>query len=107
MGQKLFSNKTKYDLDATLIVRQGDTPGHEAGTKKFVIPAMKDMPYTYSNGSDPYLDGVAVTTKDPGGAIGAKVRVITRGGSVDNALNTNSSIVFTQQDESLLLAFHN
>lgn len=107
MGQKNFSNKTKFDLDTTLIVRKGDAPGHEASTKKFVIPAMKDMPYTYSNGSDPYLDSVAVATKDPGGAIGANVRVLTRGGAIDNALNTNNSIVFTQDNESLVLAFHN
>ena len=68
---------------------------------------MTDKPYTYSNGSDPYLDGVAVVSKEDGGVIGADVRVLSRGGKIDNALNMNNTIVFTQQNESLLLAFHN
>lgn len=107
MGQKVFSNKTHSDLKATLVVRKGDTPGHEADTRHIVIKAGQDERYQYSGNDNPYLDAVSVQSNGNGGQIGAEVRVISRGSAVDNALNTNDHITFTQQNESLLMAFRN
>lgn len=107
MGQKLFSNKTGSDLKATVVVRAGDTPGHEADTQNFVIRAGQDERYQYSGNNNPYLDVVAVQSNGNGGQIMAEVRVLTRGSAADNALNTNDHITFTQQNESLLMAFRN
>jgi hypothetical protein len=107
MGQKLFSNKTPSNLNATLVVRKGDQPGHEADTRTFVIPAGRDESYQYSGDNNPYLDAVTVTSNGNGGQIGAEVRVLSRGSAVDNALNMNDHITFTQTGESLVMTFRN
>lgn len=108
MGVKTFLNQTPYPLSIMLTVRKGDTPGSEAGTQGLIVDAGQSQVYTYSEGStDPYLDGLVVDIDSAGGIIGAQQAVTVRSSAVDDALNTNNTVVFSLQGQSLVVSYSN
>jgi hypothetical protein len=81
-GKKLFKNTTNQPLEVTLVVRQGDNPGNDAGTLNFKLAAGQSLTQTYGTDTNSvFLDGMTVA-------------VVTRGSSLDDLLNTNSTITF-------------
>lgn len=82
-GRKVFKNTTNQPLQITLVVRQGDNPGHEAGTVIFQLAAGQSVTQTYGTDTNSvYLNGIAA-------------EVVNRGSSFDDLLNTNNTITFS------------
>lgn len=108
MGVKTFLNQTPYPLSIMLTVRKGDTPGSEAGTQGFLVDAGQSQVYTYSEGAtNPYLDGLVADIDSAGGIIAAQQAVTVRSSAVDDALNTNNTVVFSLQGQSLVVGYRN
>jgi hypothetical protein len=107
LGAKTFVNNTGYSLSVMLTVRRGDQPGTEAGVDSFSLGQGWSLFVQYSGPENPYLDGIAVNAVDRGNIIASQEFVITRGSDVDNALNTNDTVDFGLQNQSLVLGFRN
>lgn len=108
MGVKTFTNQTPYSLNIVLTVRQGDTPGSEAGTQGFTLQPAQSQLYTYSEGTtNPYLDCVVADIDSAGNVIGSQQAVTIRSSAVDNALNMNNTVVFGLQGQSLVVGYSN
>jgi hypothetical protein len=107
MGAKTFINQTSYPLHITLTVRSGDTPGNEAGTQEFELAASQSQFYPYSDGTNPYLDGLVAVVDSAGSIIASQQAVTVRSSSVDDALNMNDTLSFSLQGQSLVVAYSN
>jgi hypothetical protein len=107
VGAKTFVNNTGYSLSVMLTVRRGDQPGTEAGVDSFSLGTGGSLFVRYSGDENPYLDGIAVNAVDRGNIIAAQEFVISRGSDVDNALNTNNTVDFGMQNQSVVLGFRN
>ncbi|WP_208309466.1 hypothetical protein [Hymenobacter defluvii] len=108
MGAKNFTNQTPYAIAVTLTIRNGDIPGSEAGTQEFSLNPGHNQLYTYSQGTtNPYLDSVVAVVDSGGNIIASQQAVTIRSSVVDDALNTNNTVVFTLQNQSLIVSYSN
>jgi hypothetical protein len=107
MGQKMFINNTTNNISVQLQVRRGDTPGHKKYDKDFSMSQGQHEMVSYSESSDPYLDGICVNTIDNGEIIATQQFVISRGSPLDDDFNTNDTVTFTMAKENIILAFSN
>ena len=109
MGAKTFHNSTSYHMAVTLTVRQGDSPGHEAGITTFPLSPGQTQSVQYSDDANPYLDAIAVmaTTPGTGGIVAAQDIVLTRGSQIDNEFNTNDQVNIGVNGSSIVLNFEN
>ena len=109
MGAKTFRNSSPYQMAVTLTVRQGDTPGKEAGIMTFALGPNQSQWVNYSGDDNPYLDAIAVmaTTPNAGGIVAAQDIVLTRGSQIDNEFNTNNQVNIAVNGASIVLSFAN
>lgn len=107
MGAKTFINNTEYGVTVMLTVRRGDTPGNVAAVDSFSLGRGEHLLVTYSEDNNPYLDGISVNALGNGNIILAQDFVATRGSDVDNALNTNNTVSFGMQNQSIILSYSN
>ena len=107
MGAKNFKNQTKSSLTLQLFVRKGDNPASLLNVQSLVLAAGQAQNYTYSGSSDPYLNGMAMTTNGGPDAISASQYVIQRGSPVDNLYNQNNTITITMSGQSLVVQSSN
>jgi hypothetical protein len=107
MGAKTFTNNTNAAVTLQLIVRQGDDPTHILNAQSLVIQAGKSQAYTYSDSSNPYLNGLGVSLNANGNLVQSFQYVTTRGSAVDNLLNQNSMVVIAETGQSIVVTSHN
>lgn len=108
MGAKTFTNNTPFEISITLTVRNGNTPGSEIGTQEFDLAPGQTQFYTYSQGpTNPYLDGLVAVVDSGGNVIASQQAVTIRSSAVDDALNRNNAVVFTIQNQSLVVNYNN
>ena len=115
-GMKKLINRTGNELMVTLVVRAGDQPDQTAGSVNVEMAAGPDKEsgkdgsvqnVSYGNDVDIYLNGIETTMIKNGSAIGERRLVIERGSKLDNALNTNDTIEFLYDGESILISATN
>ena len=65
-GKKLFSNNSKFDLNVTLLIRQGTNIQLPSLTQEFTISAgEQNKSVTYGNDQNIFLNGLVFNWKDP------------------------------------------
>lgn len=109
MGTKRFINNTGYNLNVTLAVREGADPGPSVFTRNFQMGVGGDQVYTYSDDSNPYLNGISVAASDTeqGTIVGADFIGSQRGTTIDNELNMNDTVLISLQGQNIVLGFEN
>lgn len=94
-GSKSFTNSTNQPLKVTLFVRQGDSPGNEAGTVIFQLDPGKTQTQAYgSDTNSVFLDGILL-------------EVVQKGSAYDNLMNTNSKIKISGDGSNITLTGSN
>lgn len=96
-GKKYFTNHTNFDINVTLLIRQGDNVGAPSLEQYFTLLAKeKSKQVTYGNDQNIYLNGLVFEWKDDSSQSMQTFRqeVTARGGkpTFDWDLNTHSSI---------------
>lgn len=107
MGAKTFSNKTSSSLILQLFVRKGDNPANLLNVQSLTLAAGQSQNYTYSDSSNPFLNGMGVATNGGSDAISSFQYVIQRGSAVDNLYNQNSKITISMSGQSLVVQSSN
>jgi hypothetical protein len=126
MAMKTLINRTGNELRLTLIVRKGDHPDQTAGTVDVELGAGPDaaqdtapaegrsarkdpsvQQVTYGNDVDIYLNGITAMMIQDGSGIGRREIVLERGSALDRELNTNDTIEFLYDGQSILVSATN
>ena len=107
MGAKTFVNKTNSSLTVELFVRKGDDPANLLNVRSLVLSAGQSQNYTYSDNSNPYLNGVGVWVNGGNDAISELQYVVKRGSAVDDLFNTKSTITISMSGQSLVIQSSN
>ena len=107
MGAKTLINNTQSSLTIQLFVRKGDDPANLLNVQSLVLPAGQRQNYTYSDNSNPYLNGVGASVNDPNNAISEFQYVLKRGSTVDDLFNTRNTVTFTMSGLSLVVQSSN
>jgi hypothetical protein len=107
MGAKTFRNQTNSSLTLTLFVRKGDNPANLLNVQSLTLGAGQAQSYTYSDSSNPYLNGMGATTTGGQDAISSYQYVIQRGSAVDNLYNQNNTVTVSMSGHSLVVQSSN
>jgi hypothetical protein len=107
MGAKTFKNQTSFSLTLTLFVRRGDNPANLLNVQSLTLAAGQSQNYTYSDDSNPYLNGMGAATNGGPDAISASQHVVQRGSPVDNLYNQNSVVTISMSGHSLVVQSSN
>jgi hypothetical protein len=115
-GMKKLINRTGNELKVKLIVRRSNHTTETAGTVDLDLAAGPDnasgedrseQDVTYGNDLDIYLNGIETTMIVDGSAVGKRQVVVERGSEIDKELNTNDTIEFLFDGESILISATN
>lgn len=112
MAYKKLINKTGHDLEATLIVRKGDHPTDTAGTVEVKLSPCtyeecddgSTTVVTYGNEEDIFLNGIEARLNLDGNIVANRRVALERGTPLDNLLNTNNTIEFFYDKNTVLLS---
>lgn len=104
MGIKSFTNNTGSALKVCLYVRAGVTPGCVRKCMVFTLIVNETKVITYGCDEDPFLDGIKVCQCSKGQSVCTKLRVTTRGSSVDKLLNTHSHLLLSLYCDSIIVS---
>jgi hypothetical protein len=107
MGAKTFVNKTNSSLTVQMFVRKGDNPANLLEVRSLVLSAGQSQNYTYSDSSNPYLNGVGVWVNGGKDAISELQYVVTRGSPVDDLFNTKSTVTISMSGQSIVIQSSN
>lgn len=95
-GEKTFINQTAKKINVTLFIRGGDDPKDAGGTKSVSIGVQGSITAVYEGqpGSEGevYLNGLLIEWQEGPTWVGVSKKVINRGDSWDETLNTNDTI---------------
>lgn len=115
-GMKTLVNRTGYPLEVTLVVRKGDHPAAEAARVTVQLAAKDDAAteqdesvreVAYGNAVDIYLNGILTRLTTDGGALDQQHLVIDRGSPLDRELNTNDTLDFLFDGQTVLVSARN
>lgn len=111
-GRKTLINMSGHELEVTLLVRQGDLPSATAGTVNVDLPASSDedpgsATVNYGDDKNIYLNGLEVRMMVNGAAVKERRITLERGNDLDNTLNTNDTIEFLYDGQSILISGKN
>jgi hypothetical protein len=104
---KTLVNSSSQPISVTLLVRGGASPATQAGTVVADLAAGASDCVAYGSARDIYLNGVTVTSGDPGDVYTQQVAITKRGSALDNTLNLNSFVVFTFSNSVFTITGHN
>ena len=103
-GRKLFTNRSQYGMNVSLVVRRSDDPRNTAGTKDFFLKSNESQWQEYGNNIDIYLNGIKLAAVFNGAMIGQQYIVILRGSPLDNELNMFNGVDFGYSGNSFTLS---
>lgn len=96
-GRKRFINQTDKDLNIVIFIREGSNPEDEGGRKSLSVAAQGtvEVIYTGEPGEEDivFLNGLLIEWMEGTELIGVSRRVVSRGDTWDNVLNTNEVVV--------------
>ncbi len=109
MAKKLMVNNTNYEINGTIVVRNGSEPGKNAGTVNFKIAKGPgtNQSVEYGDANNPYMDQLTISTEANGAVILSDQVVITRGSDLDNLFNMNDTISIAITNQSIQISSSN
>jgi hypothetical protein len=102
-GRKLFTNRSTYGMQVTLVVRASSNPRDTAGKKDFFINPKGSQWQEYGNNVDIYLNGINLAAVFNGEMQGQQYVVIQRGSPLDNKLNQNNGVDFNFANDTFYI----
>ncbi|WP_158794393.1 hypothetical protein [Granulicella sp. L60] len=103
-GRKLFTNQSILTMAVTLVIRAGDDPHNQAGTKSFTLPPGQSQWQEYGDYSNIYLNGIKLAGVQNGDLTNVQYIVILRGSPLDNQLNTRNGVDFTFSNNNFAIS---
>ena len=107
MGAKTFNNQTGHDLNIEITVREGDDVGTAFAINNVFLSANTNgQVVDYGDDNDPYLDGIIAYAADDVNITG-EIYVYAKEDSGDYSLNTNDTVTFILQNNTIILTCTN
>ncbi len=98
-GLKQFTNQSPYPMSVTLVVRAGDDPKDHGTDTTFSLKGHETQWQSYGDNTNIYLNGIKLRAAVPGEIDAQQAIVITRGSTLDDALNTKNAVDFNFDQE--------
>ncbi len=103
-GIKEFVNNTCTEINVTIKVRAGNTPGCTYRIEDFCLKVFECKKVCYGNESNPFLDGICVCYSTFGQCASSELSVIKCGSEVDCLINHNYRILFLNAGPSVVIS---
>ena len=95
-GTKKFINQTDKNINITMFIRAGDSPADEGGTEMVSVAGLGQVEAVFEGEPGSlgyvYLNGLLIEWQEGEDMVGVSRKVVARGDSWDNALNTNNTV---------------
>ncbi|MFV0344184.1 MAG: hypothetical protein ACK5JH_15075 [Anaerocolumna sp.] len=103
-GVKEFVNNTCSEINVTIKVRSGNTPGCTYRIEEFCLKVFECKKVCFGNEANPHLDGICVCYCTLGQCASSELSVIKCGSEVDRLLNQNYRILFLNAGPSVVIS---
>ena len=104
--QKLFTNKSPFRCNVTLIIRRSEDPRDIATAAEFWLDPNKAAWQSYDDGMHIHLNSIKLMATLGADIVAHQELLITRGSDLDNHLTVSNAVDFTYAHGTFQLSTH-
>ncbi|KPJ90231.1 MAG: hypothetical protein AMJ53_14365 [Gammaproteobacteria bacterium SG8_11] len=102
---KTFTNQSDVELTMTLLIRKGEDPQENYGTKIVTLTPKSTKGVEFGNDKNAYLNGIRIEASCNGSTLLLEQRVYHRDSEFDQILNNYNNVVIVAIQPLLLEAY--